>query len=319
MEERVYLVEERALFRRNLREGARKTHEAAAQNETRSRVVLDAEHVFGILRREVEGGIARNLVENELLKSGAVPFEREGELRAVERRERFVGGVFRLEGVARRLEPRVEPVHELEPGLEVLRILDETPASLEETACVRLGVERGGLCLRVSASGRLLVERRDAREFRQLGIHVARRLRPRDAFAAGELVAYERFDRGLDGGDPARRQRLADPVVLQKQGVFDARGNVRLAAEQIDNGLPEKVARDVVRALVGLAAGEGERAIRRRRDDCTPSERRAARLGAGDGLFVAAVQLDLGEIRKGLERFVVFSDVDGHGCLRFES
>ena len=138
----------------------------------------------------------------------------------------------------------------------------------------------------------------------------------RAGLGGGELrieVRDERVDRLLHGEDAARREGLALVVVGEQHRLLHALRDLRLAAEQVGDGLLEEIARavvhhplvDVARPLVdgvGLRLVDGQDLA---------SVKRLGDAGADDRLPVAGVEALLGEIHEGLEMDAV--EIDRHG------
>ena len=220
---------------------------------------------------------------------------------------------------------------ELEAVREVLRVFEEAPAILHQA--VRLGAGTADLLQRVRFGDalRLRVEVGGARELRQLGpqiAHVARGLlhlwrleRLELEFADTNLLRAGGVDRVLDGDDAAGGERLALVVVRELHRVLDRVGDLRFAAEHVDDGVLEELAHLVVRRLVVSRAEPFENAadgVGRRGRYCTPGERAFRYVDAcvqpGDRILVAlAGRHDFREVRESPKCVVVSVDVERHG------
>ena len=120
--------------------------------------------------------------------------------------------------------------------------------------------------------------------------------------SAGGDAAEDLVHGHLDRNDAARGERLPGrilrgAVVLQQHGFLDAFWDSLLAAEHVDDRLPEKRAHGVVRVFVVLRALEprGDLVAGRQRDGAA-AERDILLARAGDRLARRRVLLLLGEL-----------------------
>ena len=183
--------------------------------------------------------------------------------------------------------------------------------------------------LRLGAARRLRVEAGRGGDLGQLALRISlgeRRLLgggvaelcPGDAVVKRLLLHHAgRVDRRLDGDDAPRRERLALAVVGHLHGVLDALGNLVHPAEHVRDGVPEEVARGVVRVLEASQPprADADPVVLRRRDDAAREGALAAR--AGDCLALPGFDALRREVGESLERCVVSVDVECHGCLPY--
>ena len=111
-------IDDLALFGGELRDGARAAGAVAAGEEVHRLVVFDAERLLRVGRGEVERGVERNVLEDELLEA-LEPLFREERAAGVLFGERVaILGLDVGDGV---LEPRLEGIHEFQARLEIVR------------------------------------------------------------------------------------------------------------------------------------------------------------------------------------------------------
>ena len=220
--------------------------------------------------------------------------------------------------------PLREHLDEAEAVGEVLRALQEAPAVVHQA--VRVGAGAADLLHRLhlgDACG-LRVEVRRAGELRQFGLHVAQAERGGPHLGQTEGLELDlrrarlggavRVDGGLDGEDAAGGEGLAGVVVAHQHRLLHRGGDLRLAAEHVDDRFLEQVARAVVHGVFFERAHELVDFVRSRLGDGEDlaSAERLLDLRVDDGLRVVGVHALLRELHEGPEPAVVSVDVESH-------
>ena len=245
----------------------------ALPDEAAGGVVLEAEELLGVGLLEIRGRIEGELLKDEFLHRVAHGRLHGGPVR-IELRRRVGGGIVAFmfiragfrdggRGVAEIFVPGREEVHQAQAVGEVLRVLHEAPAVGHESVGLRAGPGDGVQGVHFVQTRGLRVEVRGAGKLRQLLPGVAEREGGGLDFRREGLEAdlggtsggrAVRVDRGLDGHDAAGGQWLAAVVVGEQHCLLHRRGNLRLAAEHVDDRLLEERARTAVRdKLLGVA------------------------------------------------------------------
>ena len=309
--------------RHRLGEGPAET----TSEKARGGVVLHSENLFRILLGEIERGVAGDFLEDEPFHA-ALHIGLEIRIIGVEDGLRHAFLVVLPGRVERRLGrgvPGFKAVEQAQPFAEVRRAFQEASAVAQEP--VRLGAgrrerfERFELCAVVH----LGVEVRGAGEFGQLRLRVAhserggldlRRERLEPDLRRARLGRAVRVDRGLDGEDAPRRERLAGVVVVHDHRLLHRVWYLRLAAEHVDDRLLEIITRAVVHPvfvaraqplvdLVRFRAGDGE----------NPVAVEPVDVRVGDRLHLVRVVPLLRKGHERLEHAVISVDVEWHGIF----
>ena len=162
-----HLIYEGSLFRRNLRHGVGAGGGVAAAEEARHGVMLHVEHGVGIVRRNGQRLVDREVFEDEFLV-GEFRADREVALIGVQGGEAYAGAdtpvehalrlYFRISGG----EPGLELPKQLETCLEVLRRRGEASSVGEKAPRRAMLVEGGDSRLGLGAACRLAVDVRNA-------------------------------------------------------------------------------------------------------------------------------------------------------------
>ena len=222
--------------------------------------------------------------------------------------------------------PLGKGVDETQAVLEVLGALQEPAAVVHESVGRRAGRRDLLQGLRLGAARRLRVEAGRGGELGQLALRISlgeRRLLgggvaelgPGDAVVKRLLLHHAAcVDGVLDGDDAPRGERLALAEVLELHRVLDALRYLVRSAEHVRDGVPEEVARGVVRVLEASQTprADADPVVLRRRDGAAREGALAAR--AGDRLALPGFDALRREVGERLERCVV--SVDVLRCIR---